>query len=124
MVFFYGTPIIFLYISSSWVELRLHNENQLPRLSGSGLKVCGGVGGVGYTPIAFHKREGGVSYGRKNWQNCVLIELFRPLSILPGNNPEIVSSILLSLKSTFLHPTLVIPDSTKNKTEWQLFKSL
>jgi hypothetical protein len=27
----------------------LYTENQLPRWSGSGLKVCGGVG---YTPIA------------------------------------------------------------------------
>ena len=54
---FYGTPIFFLHISSIWVKIRLHTENQLPRLSGSGLKVCGGVvvgwwGGVGYTPIA------------------------------------------------------------------------
>jgi hypothetical protein len=30
--------------------MRLYTKNQLPRLSGSGLKFCGGV--VGYTPIA------------------------------------------------------------------------
>jgi hypothetical protein len=38
-------PIMFLHISSTWVNIRLYTENQLPRLSGSGLKVCGG--GVG-----------------------------------------------------------------------------
>jgi hypothetical protein len=51
--YFYGTPIffvfcfdgilIFLQISSSWFKIRLHTKNQLPRLSGSGIKVCGGV---------------------------------------------------------------------------------
>ena len=41
-------PQFFLHISSTWVKIRLYTENQLPRLSGSGLKVCGGgVGGVG-----------------------------------------------------------------------------
>jgi hypothetical protein len=44
--------LLFLNISSSWVKIRLYSENQLPRLSGSGLKVCVGWGGVGYTPIA------------------------------------------------------------------------
>ena len=39
-------PQFCLHISSSWVELRLHTKNQLPRLSGNGLKVCGGVVGV------------------------------------------------------------------------------
>ena len=33
----------FLHISSSWVKIRLHTENQPPRLSGSALKVSGGV---------------------------------------------------------------------------------
>jgi hypothetical protein len=38
--FFYGTP-------SSWVKIRLYTENQLPKLSGSALKVCcGGVDGL------------------------------------------------------------------------------
>ena len=41
-IFFDGTPI--LHISSSWVKIRLYTENQLPRLSGSGLKVCCVVG--------------------------------------------------------------------------------
>ena len=37
----------FLHISSSWVKIRLHTENQLPRLPGSALKVYSGwVGGV------------------------------------------------------------------------------
>ena len=35
--------MIFLHISSSWVKIRLHTENQLPRLPGSALKVPGGV---------------------------------------------------------------------------------
>ena len=43
------TPIVVLRISSSWVKIRLHTENQLPTLSGSALKVVvwsgGGVGG-------------------------------------------------------------------------------
>ena len=39
-----GDPYFFLYISSSWVKIRLHTENELPRLPGSALKVCGGVG--------------------------------------------------------------------------------
>jgi hypothetical protein len=42
------TPF-FLHISSSWVKIRLHTENQLPGLSGSALKVwLGWVGGVGW----------------------------------------------------------------------------
>ena len=35
-----------LCISSSWVNLRLHTENQLYTLPGSALKVCGGGGWV------------------------------------------------------------------------------
>jgi hypothetical protein len=38
------TPI--LHISSSWVKIRLHTENQPPRLSRSALKVSLGGGGV------------------------------------------------------------------------------
>ena len=34
--------VLFLHISSSWVKIRLYTENQLPMLSGSGLKVPGG----------------------------------------------------------------------------------
>jgi hypothetical protein len=33
---------LFLNISSSWVKIRLHTENQLRRLPGSALKVPGG----------------------------------------------------------------------------------
>ena len=33
-------PICFLSISSSWVNIRLHTENQLYTLPGSALKVC------------------------------------------------------------------------------------
>ena len=42
-----GDPYFFLHISSSWVKIRLHTENQLPKLSGSALKVyvVGWVGG-------------------------------------------------------------------------------
>ena len=29
----------FLHISSSWVKISFHTENQLPRLSGSAVKV-------------------------------------------------------------------------------------
>ena len=32
-------PYFFLHISSSWVKIRLNTENQLPKLSGSALKV-------------------------------------------------------------------------------------
>ena len=43
----YMIPIIFanvfLHISSGWVKIRLHTENQLPRLPGSALKVPGGA---------------------------------------------------------------------------------
>ena len=43
------SPACFLHISSSWVKIRLHTENQLPKLSGSFLKVVvGGVGWVGW----------------------------------------------------------------------------
>ena len=34
-----GDPYFFLHISSSWVKIRLHTENQLPGLPGSALKV-------------------------------------------------------------------------------------
>ena len=34
-----------LHISSSWAKIMLQTEVQLPRLSGSSLKVTGGVGG-------------------------------------------------------------------------------
>ena len=42
-----GDPYFFLHISSSWVKIRLHTENQLPGLPGSALKVVlgGWVGG-------------------------------------------------------------------------------
>ena len=32
-----------MHISATWVKIRLHTENQLPRLPGSALKVPGGV---------------------------------------------------------------------------------
>ena len=34
-----GDPLCFIQISSSWVKIRLHTENHLPKLSGSALKV-------------------------------------------------------------------------------------
>ena len=40
-----GDPYFFLHISSSWVKIRLHTENQPPRLSGSALKVVVWGGG-------------------------------------------------------------------------------
>ena len=45
------SPKFFLYISSSWVKIRLHTENQLPRWSGSALKVCLGWWVVVVQPI-------------------------------------------------------------------------
>jgi hypothetical protein len=44
-----GYPYFFLHISTSWVKIRLHAENQLPRLPGSALKVYVGGGGVGWS---------------------------------------------------------------------------
>ena len=40
-----GDPYFFLHISSSWVKIRLHTENQLPGLPESALKVSVGWGG-------------------------------------------------------------------------------
>jgi hypothetical protein len=37
---------VFFYISSSWVKVRLHTENQLARLAGSAFKVSAGWGGL------------------------------------------------------------------------------
>ena len=43
---------VVFHISSSWVNVRLNTKNQLRRLSGSALKVPGGVGGwVGSYPL-------------------------------------------------------------------------
>ena len=42
----------FLGRLSSWVKIRLHTENQLPRLSGSALKVPGWGGG--WVPSHYH----------------------------------------------------------------------
>jgi hypothetical protein len=39
--FFLGCLPFFLCHLSSWVKIRLHTENQLPRLPGSALKVPG-----------------------------------------------------------------------------------
>ena len=39
-------PACFLHISSGWVKISLHTENQLPGLPGSG-SLTGGGGGVG-----------------------------------------------------------------------------
>ena len=47
----------FLGRLSSWVKIRLHTENQLPRLLGSGLKCnhirCGGGGGGGVVVVVW-----------------------------------------------------------------------
>ena len=61
LIFFRSSSIfinieVVFHISSSWVRIRLHTKNQLPRLPGSGLKCnhicgvvlvwwCGGSGG-------------------------------------------------------------------------------
>ena len=45
-------PIFFLHISSSWVKIRLHTENELPVMSGSVIKVLlGGWGGGVVVPL-------------------------------------------------------------------------
>jgi hypothetical protein len=45
--FFIGSSSIFFKgCFSTWVKIRLHTKNQLPRLSGSALKVPGCVGGL------------------------------------------------------------------------------
>ena len=43
----YFDPNLFCPISFSLVKIRLYTENQLPRFSGSALKVCVGGGGGG-----------------------------------------------------------------------------
>ena len=47
---------VVFHISSSWVKIRLHTENQLPGLPGSALKASVGVGGVvvGSTALCGH----------------------------------------------------------------------
>ena len=45
------SSIYFLGVLSYWVKIRLHTENQLPRLPGSALKVP--VGGVGWLPTHY-----------------------------------------------------------------------
>ena len=47
-----GDPNFFLHISSSWVKIRLHAENHLPRLPGSALKVSV-VGWWGWVPAHY-----------------------------------------------------------------------
>ena len=53
--------------SSSWVELRLHTEHQLPGYSGSGLKYVGTLfyGFMGYGFIKINKCMGG--YESSSW---------------------------------------------------------
>jgi hypothetical protein len=46
-------PDFLVHILSSWVKIRLHTENQFPRLSGSGLKVnMGGKTPITLSPIS------------------------------------------------------------------------
>ena len=63
-----GDPNFVLHISSSWVKIRLYAENQLPRLSGSALKVCvGWVGGCGFHSIMWsHRLRIGLKLGCDN----------------------------------------------------------
>ena len=44
----------FLHKSSSWVEIGLHAENQLPGYLGSGLNKLFRVGGVGWLRIDYN----------------------------------------------------------------------
>ena len=53
------TQICFLYNSSSWVKIRLHTENELPRPIPSGRNVCVG-GGCDGLDVKFS-----VSFGQK-----------------------------------------------------------
>ena len=42
-----------LHILSSWVEIKLHTELELPMMPGSGQQVCGGGGVLAYFTVQF-----------------------------------------------------------------------
>jgi hypothetical protein len=52
-----GDPNFCCPISFSWVKIRLYTQNQLPRSSGSALKVCGGWVGGGWVVGAYRSRR-------------------------------------------------------------------
>ena len=54
-----------MHESSSWDEIRLHAENQLPGCPGIGLKVCL-VGGGGHEPITLSLEWSWVELGYDN----------------------------------------------------------
>ena len=76
-----GDPYFFLHISSSWVKTRLDTENQLPRSSGSALKVCvvgwwwwwGGGGGGFHLIMWSHQLRLGLKLGCDNFQGCPIL---------------------------------------------------
>jgi hypothetical protein len=47
---FKNIKVVF-HISSSWVKIKLHTENQLPGLPGGALTVCVGWGGGGVVMV-------------------------------------------------------------------------
>ena len=65
--------INFWHSSSSWVKIRLYTKNQLPRLSGSGLKVC-----VGYIPLMWSHQH---RFWLNNFRNaCMWLTTFNLLT--------------------------------------------
>ena len=57
---------------STWVKIRLHSENQLPKLSGSALKVVVWVGGGWSNWLLCHSQlELRLSWGCDNYKNLL-----------------------------------------------------
>ena len=79
-LFFYRSSSIYFWGRlSSWVKIRLHTENQLPRLPGSALKVpVGRVGGVSSYPLLSQApTHVEVELGCDNWESAEMCIIYR-----------------------------------------------
>ena len=82
-----GDPYFFLNISSSWVKIRLHTENQLPTLSWSALKVQVVV--VGLRRICGGPTDNFVTLNLSwGWVEAVTIQFLTPLGLSPTSEPN------------------------------------